>query len=166
MSRSLGLLLVLVLLLGCAGRAPQGDAGAPEVRWFPVERSDFPSRDATKGKPTVRGSAALIEAAKAYGAIAALAKERGIPDAIAVDRRDGAIELAYLESSTAYRFSRSSIPVIPFIISLDRVSVLERPLAQAEIEEIEPEKRLAHDVERLKVFLAQYGRLLGVSRAG
>ena len=157
-------LLALVFLSGCAGRPPGNGTNIAPLVWFPVERSDFPGRDATKGTPTVRGSAALIEAAKGYDGIAFLAKAQGIPDAIALDRGAGAIELAYLASSTAYRFSPSSVPVIPLILSVEKVSLSERPLAAAEIEEIDPEKRLTHDVERLQVFLAQYGRLLRIAR--
>jgi Peptidase family M48 len=164
MSRAIGPLIAVFFLLGCAGRAPQGDAASAPLGWFPIERSDFPTRDVAQGKPTVRGSAILVEAAKAYGKIATLAKEKGIPDAIAVDQPGSAIELAYLESRTAYRFSESAIPVIPFILSVGRVSVGSRPLAAEEIEEIEPEKRLARDIERLRAFLADYGRLLGVAR--
>jgi hypothetical protein len=164
MMRGVAPLLALSLVLGCSARPPREEAERMEVRWFPIERSDFAGRDATQGKPTARGSVILIEAAKAYGEIAALAKEQGIPDAIAIDREESAIEVAYLESSSAYRFSESAIPVIPLILTVGRVSVGRRPLAPAEVEEIEPEKRLARDVERLEAFLGAYGRLLGVAR--
>lgn len=155
-------ILLVLLAFGCAGRAR--DPRPAEERWFPIERSDFRSGNSTKGKPTVRGSAMLLEAASAYREVARVVAERGVPHAIALDPRGGTLELAYLGTETAYRFRESSFPIIPLILSVTRVAVDERRLTEEEIEAIEPEKRLARDVEGLREFLADYGRALRLAR--
>jgi hypothetical protein len=164
MIRAAAPLLALALFLGCGARAPQVESAPAEVNWFPVERADFAGVEAAAAKPTTRGSAVLVEAAKAYGEIAELVKDKGIPDAIAIDPEQASIEVAYLASSSAFRFTESTVPVIPFVLVASQVHVEQRSLDAAELEQIEPEKRLAADVARLHDFLADYGRLLGVAR--
>jgi hypothetical protein len=162
--------LVLLLLAGCSAMSAhqrlEGTAMQSPGRWLPVQRSDFPSGDPARGTPTRAGSAALQDAAVSDAGIAAFVRAHGVPDAIAVrlvyQSDVTSCDLAYADQRTVYTLHPPAFDAA----SWDTQSAVtgQRALTDAEMDQVDPDRILAQQVEQLRAYVESLARVTTVGR--
>lgn len=154
------LIAALSLLAGCSSYrlglgAIKADTGG---RLLPVRRDDFPTGDPREGAAgAAQGSRVLAYAVQGHGAVAAAVREHGIPDAVAITGGSGlAVDLAYLAPPTLRTVA---------LVGFWRTESSARPLTDAEIAQVDPERILQAQADRLREAVALRGRLEHVGRS-
>ncbi|MFQ5479063.1 MAG: M48 family metalloprotease [Candidatus Binatia bacterium] len=140
-----------------------GVGGQRQPKFAVVDRADFPDGTESMAVPRAIGSAMLQDALSEDPRVARFLDERGIPDAIALNRHAGAIYFAYLASEKLYALYREAG---------DRharsgdgpLEIRERPLLRDELYLLDPGRRLELEVDYLSTLVSKAVPLQRVSR--
>jgi beta-barrel assembly-enhancing protease len=148
--------IALVLSLVAAESACATRVAIPPLRggqYLLVERMDFPEGTARGATATVPGSQLLIDAATLIWGLDDFLRANGIPDAIALEEYNNYTHalLAYLPRSSVFVFSGRLKPSI-------------RPLLDADLDQIDPDRRVASTVQQWSRFIAAQNRIVRVGR--
>jgi hypothetical protein len=167
------LVLVLGLALGMTGcaaaaarerlqRGSQVTGGAFAL----VNRSDFRDSDTSSGTPTSLGSAMLRDVAIADGGIATFLHEHGLPDAVAVRQTPLGlqIDLAYLGTSKVVTLQHGPSEAMTARSAQVAHVVAERAMTDADLDQVDPERRLARAAERLQEHITRSARVQRIVR--
>lgn len=160
--------LCLLVLAGCAAELA-GDRLREYSRLssgalLPVERKDFPDGDPRRGSPSVPGSAMLRDASIADDGVAGFVRRHGLPDGIALHSMALEIQLAYVGEGKLYVLRHTALEAVTPRAWNSSSLASERKLSEAEIDLLDPERRMARRVESTRVYIDAYARVHSVGR--